>query len=174
MVSMSEFQFIPISRMYYLLDAQLRERLPQLYPDLRSKHQNLTIAKKLTSISNSFFKHGHGIGFMLGVYLDLVCTSMENIRMVPRPPFIFPGSVVSQAAVTGYPTADPIRKLRMYRVGEVVHAGRFILKEIVYAVNNIGNPVNQANSIALAGHALNLNEDFLVPQGSSSNTNGNN
>ncbi|GER47046.1 myosin 2 [Striga asiatica] len=99
----------------------------------------LTIANKLDFhikfLVDSFFKHGHGMGFMLGAYLGLVCTSMENIKMVPRPPFIFQGSVVSAD-----PTADPIRKLSMYCSGRGAHAGRAILKEIVYAVSNIGNP----------------------------------
>ncbi|GER47103.1 DNA polymerase II large subunit [Striga asiatica] len=61
---------------------------------------------------------------------------------------------VAQDTMTQYAISDPIKKLRMYRVRGGIHVGQAILKEIVYVVDDSGNPLMKTDPILLAGDDL--------------------
>ncbi|GER47114.1 60S acidic ribosomal protein family [Striga asiatica] len=85
-------------------------------------------------------------------HLDLVCTAMHNVRR----------SVVAKEIVTQFADHNLIIKLRLYRVIRGIHA--VILKEIAYAVDNLGNPLMELAAIRLAGVSLQQDEEFLILQ----------
>ncbi|GER29284.1 gamma-glutamyl phosphate reductase [Striga asiatica] len=56
----------------------------------------------------------HGLGLMFHTYLDIVCTAMENINHLNRPPFLIRKAHDTQAMVNQYAVASAISKIHLY------------------------------------------------------------
>ncbi|GER47115.1 ribosomal RNA small subunit methyltransferase H [Striga asiatica] len=118
-----------------------------------SQHGQVPTAFTDGDMVQMYHFHGHNLGFLFETYLDLVCTVMHNVRR----------SVVAEETVTQFADQNSIIKLRLYRMIRGIHVGRAILKEIVYAVDNLGNPLMEPIAIWLAEDSLQQNEEFLIP-----------
>ncbi|GER47100.1 condensin complex subunit [Striga asiatica] len=172
------FTYADILQMYKLVSKVVHERLSHLFPDLNSKYQdNHSVAEKLKHhpkflVGQSFahslahkIVHLEHVSICKRWNLSMLTTrltkkmSCKVVRILIRGKIPIIVSITLEVVIT---SDNPIIKLHLYRVIHGIHAGRAILKEIVYAVDNLGNPLMEPVAIWLAGDGLQQDKEFLI------------
>ncbi|GER29253.1 hypothetical protein STAS_05095 [Striga asiatica] len=142
--SVPTFDEFALREIYDGLSDDLRVRVGQHFWDLDSRYlDGLTDGKKEVEhckfLVGVYYKHGYGLGFMFAAYLDVVCTAKQNIANWIPVFILVPGAEVTQAMVTQH-IHTALVKVRLYRVTRGTLGGRYIVRELLFVVSDVGVP----------------------------------
>ncbi|GER29254.1 G/U mismatch-specific uracil-DNA glycosylase, partial [Striga asiatica] len=142
--SVPTFDEFALREIYDGLSDDLRVRVGQHFWDLDSRYlDGLTDGKKEVEhckfLVGVYYKHGYGLGFMFAAYLDVVCTAKQNIANWIPAFILVPGAEVTQAMVTQH-IHTALVKVRLYRVTRGTLGGRYIVRELLFVVSDVGVP----------------------------------